>query len=239
MIDFHSHFLPAIDDGSDSIPTSLAMLRESYRQGVELIFATPHFYADEDDPVSFLERRNDAHARLCEAMEKDGGDFPQIMLGAEILYFPGISVADEIVELGMGSTPFLLVEPPMMPWRSSMLDEIEALGENYERIPVIAHIDRYMRLLRDYTLFDRLADRHVLIQVNASSFLMRDLAPMALDYLRMGRIQFIGSDCHNMDDRAPNMGYAEQVIRKKGAGGYFDEINDRLYNFLDEIESGQ
>jgi len=239
MIDFHSHFLPAIDDGSDSIETSLAMLRESQRQGVELMFATPHFYADMDDPESFLQRRNEAHALLREAMEADGGDFPEIRLGAEILYFPGISVADEIVELGMDKTPFLLIEPPMIPWRSSMLDEIEFLGENYDRIPVIAHVDRYMRLLRDNTLFDRLIDRHVLIQVNANFFLNREQAPLALEYLREGRIQFVGSDCHNMEDRAPNLGYAEQVIRMNGAGGYFDEIHDRLYNLLDEIESKQ
>ena len=237
MIDFHSHFLPAIDDGSDSVETSLEMLRESRRQGVELMFATPHFYADEDDPQSFLQRRNEAYTLLCEAMKADGGDFPQIMLGAEILYFPGISVADEIVELGMGATPFLLIEPPMIPWRDSMLDEIEFLGENYRRIPVIAHVDRYMRLLRDNTLFDRLAGRHALIQVNASVFLYRDrLASMALEYLQQGRIQFIGSDCHNMDERAPNMGDAEQIIRSNGLGGYLDEIHGRLYNLLDEIE---
>lgn len=237
MIDFHSHILPAIDDGSDSVETSLAMLRESWDQGVALMFATPHFYADEDDPASFLRRRNAAHARLCEAMEADGGVFPQIMLGAEILYFPGISVADEIVELGMGKTPFLLIEPPMMPWRDSMLDEIELLGENFDRIPVIAHVDRYMHMLRDHSLFDRLAGRHVLIQVNASFFLNRDLAPMAMEFLRQRRIQFIGSDCHNMDDRVPNMGPADQFIRRKGAGGFLDEMHARLYNLLDEIEN--
>ena len=238
MIDFHSHFLTAIDDGSDSVKTSLAMLRESWEQGVSLMFATPHFYADVEDPESFLRRRNDAHALLCEAMAADGGVFPQIMQGAEILYFPGISVADEIVELAMGSTPFLLVEPPMMPWHDSMLDEIELLGENYDVIPVIAHVDRYIRLLRDATLFDRLADRHVLAQVNASFFLNRDLAPLALEMLQEERIQFIGSDCHNMDDRAPNMGPAEQVIRRNGLGAYLDEIDDRLFNLLDEIENG-
>ena len=64
MIDFHSHFLPQIDDGSDSIETSLAMLRESWEQGVDLIFATPHFYADEVDPEYFLRRRNHAYERL-------------------------------------------------------------------------------------------------------------------------------------------------------------------------------
>lgn len=239
MIDFHSHFLPGVDDGSDSVQTSLEMLRESWRQGVRLMFATPHFYADEDDPQSFLERREQAYRLLCRGMELDGGEFPEIMLGAEILYFPGISVADEMAQLSMGDTPFLLIEPPMMPWRNSMLDEIEQLGENLQRIPVIAHVDRYMRMLRDDTLFDRLEGRRMLAQVNASFFLYRDSIPRALYYLRQERIQFVGSDCHNMDEREPNMGPAEEVIRMNGASGYFDAIQDRLYELLDEVENGQ
>ena len=231
MIDFHSHFLPGVDDGSDSVQTSLEMLRESWRQGVRLMFATPHFYADEDDPQSFLERREQAYRLLCRGMELDGGEFPEIMLGAEILYFPGISVADEMAQLSMGDTPFLLIEPPMIPWGNSMLDEIELTGENLHCIPVIAHVDRYMRMLRDASLFDRLRDRRILIQVNAS-FFVHD-SERALDLLRQNRIHFIGSDCHNMDERAPNMGSAEEIIRLDGATEYFRTINQRIFSLLE------
>ena len=237
MIAFHSHFLPAIDDGSDCVETSLEMLRESYRQGIDLIFATPHFYADEVDPEFFLKRRNRAYALLREAMEEDGGDFPEIRLGAEILFFPGMSVADELVELSMDNTPFLLIEPPMMPWRDSMLDEIELTGQNLHRIPVIAHVDRYMRYLRDSTLFERLEDRRVLIQVNADFFLHSSSVMRALDYLRARKIQFIGSDCHNLTNRAPNIGYAAEVIRNDGAEEYLQAINDRIYSFLSRLAS--
>lgn len=232
MIDFHSHILPGIDDGSDCVETSLAMLRECSRQGVDLMFATPHFYADEDDPETFLQNRSEACAMLREAMEEDGGTFPEIQLGAEIYFFPGMSVADELVELSMGSTPFLLIEPPMIPWRESMLDEIELTGENLHRIPVIAHVDRYMRMLRDPTLFDRLRHRRVLIQVNANYFIRSDSAQEALHYLRDRRIHFIGSDCHNMEERAPNMGMAAEVIRLDGAGPLLDALNDRIYSLL-------
>lgn len=235
MVDFHSHFLPGIDDGSDSVETSLAMLRESYRQGVDVMFATPHFYADEDDPESFLYNRNNAWALLQEAMAEDGGAFPEVYLGAEIYFFPGMSVAEELAELSMGPTPFMIIEPPMMPWRESILDEIEQTGENLRRIPVVAHLDRYMRMLDDYTLFDRLRNRRMLIQVNASFFTHDDTAELALRYLREKRIQFIGSDCHNMDERAPNMGMAADVIRYDGATAYLDELNDRLCSLLRRV----
>lgn len=230
MIDFHSHFLPEVDDGSDSVETSLAILHESWRQGVRLMFATPHFYADEDDPESFLDRRSHAYSRLREAIEaRPDPEIPDILLGAEILFFPGMSVADELRALSMGSTPFLLIEPPMMPWSNSMLDEIELTGENLHRIPVIAHVDRYMRMLRDNSLFDRLRERRVLVQVNAS-FFIHD-SERALQYLRQNRIHFIGSDCHNMDERAPNMEAAYDIIKLDNADEYFQRINDRIAKF--------
>ena len=48
MIDIHSHVLPGIDDGSKSVDMSLAMLKESYKQGVDTVVATPHFYIKEN-----------------------------------------------------------------------------------------------------------------------------------------------------------------------------------------------
>ena len=231
MIDFHSHILPGMDDGADCVETSLAMLRESRRQGVDLICSTSHFYADEEDPKSFRARRSEAYSRLLAAMENPS-EYPKILLGAEVLYFPGISVAEEVRELCLENSPFLLVEPPMMPWSETMLDEVELCGETLRCVPVIAHIDRYMRMLRDHRLFERVKNRKLLIQVNASFFLYRDTAELAVRYLREKRFHFIGSDCHDMDRRDPNMGDAADTIRDAGAGRYFVELNDLVYQIL-------
>lgn len=236
MIDFHSHFLPAIDDGSDSLDTSLSMLRESREQGVDLIFATPHFYADMDDPESFLARRNQAFSQLKQAMGADSGDFPQILLGAEILYFPGMSVAEELYEMRMGQSPLLLIEPPMLPWSDTMLDEIEQTGKNLRCIPVIAHVDRYARMLRDDTVFDKALDRHFLVQVNANFFIRDDSSSLALQYLSEKRIHFIGSDCHDMDRRAPNMGPASVMIAEAGLEEQHAILDSRLRIFLSEYK---
>lgn len=231
MVDFHSHFLPGIDDGAEDIPTGADMLRESWDQGVRLMCATPHFYADEDDPETFLARRDDAYRRLMDALDGEP-DIPDILLGAEVLYFPGISVADEVRGLMLGDTPFLLIEPPMMPWSEAMLDEIEQCGHTLGCVPVIAHIDRYMRLLRAPDLIDRVSGRRVLIQVNASFFLHRDTAERALDLFSAERIHFIGSDCHDLDLRAPNLGDAEERIRDAGLGELSDAFHEHITNIL-------
>lgn len=46
VIDFHSHILPGIDDGSRNVETSIGMLRMCKEHGVDTMIATPHFYAD-------------------------------------------------------------------------------------------------------------------------------------------------------------------------------------------------
>ena len=231
MVDFHSHILPGIDDGSDSVETSLAMLRESWLQGVDILCATPHFYADEEDPDSFLDRRAEAWDVLRDALG-DSREVPDIRLGAEVLYFPGISVAEDVSRLRLEGTPFLLVEPPMAPWTDAMLEEIEECGHTLRCIPVIAHIDRYMRMLGDRTLLDRTAGRRLLVQVNASFFLRRQSRDFAVACLRRGRIHFLGSDCHDLRDRPPNLGDAVDVIFEASAEDDLLMLNERAISAL-------
>ena len=226
MIDFHSHVLPGVDDGAENADEALAMLRESRRQGVEIVCATPHFYADEEDPRSFLQRRSKAWGDLRRAMEPDG-IWPELRLGAEVLYFPGMSVSEELRSLCLEGTPLLLIEPPMAPWTETMLEEIEECGANLRCVPVIAHVDRYMRMLEDDTLLDRALRRRVLVQFNASAFLRGGFREKALARLRAGQIHFLGSDCHDMSQRRPNLGDAAEAIREEGLEKLRQRLNDR------------
>ena len=67
MIDWHSHVLPNMDDGSQSVDVSRSMLRALKEQGIETIIATPHFDADSESIDSFLERRSATSQLLREA----------------------------------------------------------------------------------------------------------------------------------------------------------------------------
>lgn len=235
MIDFHTHILPGMDDGAEDPAESLAMLQACTAQGVDVVFATSHFYADEEDPDSFLSRRN-ASFRLLrkayEACKADVGPIPTILPGAEILYFPGMADCEELKPLALGDTGMLLVEPPVAPFTSSMLDEIEAVETNLGLVPVIAHVDRYCRLLNDFTLFEKLTERRVLIQVNASFFLHRATGSFACEMLKQGMFQFLGSDCHNLTTRAPNLGPAAAQIREKNLSKELAKLNEVAYNVL-------
>ena len=232
MIDYHCHILPKMDDGPDELSESLAMLRQSYQQGVEAMVSTSHFYADEDYPAQFVERRNTAFLRLREAMLRDTEAYPLIVLGAEVLYFPGISQAQDIEKLVIGSGRTILVEPPMAPWSDTMLDEIVELGENLHSRPVIAHVDRYMRMLKDKRLIDRVLERNLLVQVNASWFLDPGTVKSAVRSLKQGKIHLIGSDCHNLLSRSPNLGQARQQAKAYCAAAEFEELRRNAVRLL-------
>ena len=74
LTEYHCHILPGIDDGSDSVETSLQMVEMMHAQGVERICATPHFYAHREQSVAgFLKKRQDAYEKIQgQTLEKVG-----------------------------------------------------------------------------------------------------------------------------------------------------------------------
>lgn len=211
MIDFHSHVLPGMDDGSESVAQSLQMLRLSARQGVTCVVATPHFYAHRDTPERFLARRARSEAQLRAAMEGCEG-LPALLVGAEVHYFPGISQAEAVRNLTIGEKSCMLLEMPEEAWSASMYRELEQLHSRQGILPLIAHVDRYMGLLHNRDLPKRLAQLPVAVQANGSFFLRRSTRGRAMKLLRQGYIHLLGSDCHNLTTRKPNLGEAAALI---------------------------
>jgi len=213
MIDFHSHILPGMDDGSESLQESIAMLQLEAEQGIGHVIATPHFYAWHETPEAFLEKRQKAEAGLLAAMKNLEG-LPQVTVGAEVCFFPGISEADALPALTVFGKRFVLIEMPPAPWTDFMYRELEAIWRRRGIIPIIAHIDRYIAPFRTHKIPERLAQMPVLVQANAAFFLNKRTRRMALRLLRRNQIQLLGSDCHDLTSRPPNLGEAVEVLEK-------------------------
>ena len=214
IVDFHSHILPGIDNGSTSVEESIGMLRMEAEQGIKHVIATPHFYARHDTPAKFLQKRNEAEAKLREEMAKHEG-LPRLSVGAEIYFFPGIADSDALWELTIDKKECIILEMPQSFWTESMYKEIEGISVKQGITPILAHIDRYIRPFRTYGIMDRLADLPVLVQANASFFLRPRTKRTALRLLREDRIHLLGSDCHNLSSRLPNMGQALEMIEQR------------------------
>ena len=214
ITDFHSHILPGIDDGSQSIEESVEMLRITAAQGIRRVVATPHFYPQQDDLNRFLKKRDAAERMLRGKIENDDG-VPEISIGAEVYYFPGISESEALSQLTIEKKRYILLEMPQSPWKDHIYREVENIFLKQGIVPIIAHIDRYISLFRTFGIPERLAELPVLVQANASFFLEKPTANMAMRMLKKGQIHLLGSDCHNLKYRPPKLGFAMQAIRNR------------------------
>lgn len=211
MIDVHAHILPHMDDGSRSTSESLAMLEESTKQGINLVAATPHFYAQENSPEEFLKRRGRSAARL---QERWCPGLPELRLGAEVFWFEGMSRWEGLESLCIEDTELLLLEMPFAPWTERQLREVRAVAGRPGITVLLAHIERYLRW-QTAEAWDVLVGWGVKCQCNAEFFLHWRTRRRALQMLRGGKIHFLGSDCHNMDSRPPRLGEVLPQLRKE------------------------
>ncbi len=220
MIDWHSHVLPGLDDGSRDLAESLELICRLKDQGIRTIAATPHFYADREPVSRFLERRTEAADLLKAALP---GESPKLLLGAEVRYYPGIGHMEEMSRLCLEGTDLLLLEMPFETWTEYTLREVVALAGR--RCLILAHVERYLNMQRPQT-WDRLLERGILMQANASFFLGLGSRHRAVQMLRNGQLHLLGSDAHNLTHRPPYIGKAADVIRKKLGEGFLDQFNE-------------
>lgn len=210
MIDIHTHILPGMDDGSVSLEESLAMAKESARQGVRLLAATPHFYATQEDPNSFLRRREKSLALLESAWQDS---FPTLLVGAEVRYFDGISRVEKIAHLTLDHTRILLLEMPFTSWSRRMVEEVVELQRSRGLQVLLAHVERYMKD-QDGQVWETFRQNGVWMQCNANFFLRWQTKRKAQALFKKGEIQMLGSDTHNMTSRPPNLALAREVLVK-------------------------
>ncbi len=224
IVDFHSHILPGIDDGSASLEESIAMLRMEAEQGIRHVVATPHFYAQHDSIEDFLRRRAEAEKLLRQEMEKHA-DLPQVTVGAEVYFFRGIGHSDVLRKLTVGESDFTLIEMPVATWTDSMYEELSYIYHDQGITPIMAHVDRYFTRFRTFGIPEKLEQLPVLVQANAS-FFCGSGAGRAMRMLQKEQIHLLGSDCHNMRSRQPNLGKAIERIRKHCGNEVLENIAD-------------
>ena len=93
MIDFHTHILPEMDDGSRSLEETKKLLQMEYAQGIRHIVATSHFYAQEEFPEKFLKRRDRRIQQVKDMLEgEEWGSQMHLYSGAEVLYLSLIHI---------------------------------------------------------------------------------------------------------------------------------------------------
>ena len=230
MTDWHSHILPNIDDGSQSVEESIQLLKMLKQQGVDTVIATPHFHVNNISVDEFKENCQMALNRLESSIPND---FPKIILGAEVKYYPGISRLENLNKLCVEGTNILLLEMPFDKWTKYTVNEITELASTSKVTLVLAHIERYFSFVSSDTLTS-LLQNGVLFQANASFFDRFSNRSKAIKMLKSGIISFIGSDLHNIKHRPPILYRAYNVICKKLGQDYLANLNEYEKYVLNE-----
>ncbi|GAA0434899.1 tyrosine protein phosphatase [Lentibacillus halophilus] len=201
MIDIHSHILPGIDDGADTLTDSLAMAREAVRQGITAIIATPHHrngyhHNAGPDIIRYTDDVNDA-------IRHEG--IPLTVLPGQETRING----DMLTELAGGDvatlngTKYVFVEFPsnhVPRYAERMLFDIQLAGY----IPVIVHPERNTAINEDPSILYDLVDKGALTQLTAASIagtFGKKLQTFAHDLVEANLTHFIASDAHNTTTR--------------------------------------
>lgn len=198
MVDIHCHILPGLDDGSDSIETSLKMAEMAIEDGVTHVVATPHANSEYDFvPELIRERRDEIQVRLGERLTiATGCDFHLSFENLE-----GVRSDPRRFSLNQGD--YLLVEFADFAIPASLdqtLHELQLLGLR----PIITHPERNP-LIR--TQWDRLwgwLRQGCYVQVTAQSItggFGRRAQQAAESLLDARAVHFVASDAHNVTTR--------------------------------------
>ena len=195
--DMHSHLIPGIDDGAQTMEDSIALIKEFQVMGFQSIVTTPHIKSDyfPNDPAIITNGLNE----LRQALAQNGIQFP-VHAAAE--YY----VDERFVEM-LEAAPLLtihnnevLIEFSFMfePMRlSDILFKIQTKGYK----PVIAHPERYNYYHQKLQVFNEFKDRGCLLQLNALSltgYYGRGVKETAERLLHDGLYDYCGSDMHHL-----------------------------------------
>ena len=169
MIDIHTHILPGIDDGPQTIEESIEILRKAADEGVKALVATPHVL----DALSAKDwqRVRDTFNCVKQAIVREKIDI-EIILGAELFISPDLPqmiMENEELTINSGNR-YVVIELPVQeipPYTEKTIFELLVLGI----VPIIAHPERCLDIQNDPKKLFNLVQKGALTQMNIGSLI--------------------------------------------------------------------
>ena len=195
--DLHSHLLPGIDDGVQSLEESIDVIQGFINLGFKKLITTPHIMHD------FY--KNDADIIMTKLTEvrnalKDASLEIELEAAAEYYldeyFLASINSDKKLLTFGEN---YVLFELSFMTKPLIIKEAIFSMQTKGYK-PVLAHAERYLYYHDNIKHLQELSDNGVLLQLNLLSLLgyySKPVKKMAGKLLQQNMISFIGSDCHN------------------------------------------
>ena len=225
FIDIHSHILPGVDDGSDSLEMSIRMLRRAADDGISGIILTPH-----NKPGHRHRHFSEMKSRVegLRKMMSEGSINIDLYMGSELYYRNGLleELANDLAGTMAGSRYVLVEFNPLEDYDYIRNGIYSLLTGGY--YPILAHVERYQNVCAKKYGIDDLIEMGCYIQVNAGS-LMRNAGAktrrLVKNILKQRQAHFIATDAHDLGKRAPYLSDCAHFISKK----YGEDYSEKLF----------
>ncbi len=204
MIDLHSHILPGIDDGPETLDKSIELAKEYEDAGFKQIVATPHWIPG----TAWMASANHVLQKVSAFNQelKQGHSAIHVYAGQEIAIDNNIAaLLDQKQVLSLAGGPYVLIESPFQRFPFRWQKIFFAILSGGYRI-LLAHPERCDQIINDPSMIDAVLDVGAYLQVNADSFLGRYGKPVEKTAFRLaaqGYIHCLATDSHDPVYRSP------------------------------------
>lgn len=220
MIDFHSHILPGIDDGSKSYEESKNLLLEAKDIGFSKIISTSHYAPD------CFETPEYKREQMINELNSEE-NIPEIILGSEIfLNYNIIDLLKEYKASTINKTNYILFELPLRDRFYNLKDILNRLKESDYKL-ILAHPERYSIVQKDINFLYELRDMGIKFQSNYGSILGVygfSAKSTMKKMLKNNLVDFLGSDVHREKTIYPNVPKAIDKISKIVSQDYLEDL---------------
>ncbi len=215
MIDFHSHILPSIDDGSNSIEETVKLIKEASKVGFTGIISTSHYIQGYYE-LNCHERKELLDIIQNKIIREDYLNI-QLYLGSEV-YFSAemLELIKEKKASTINNTRYILFELPMNTKPLFVKEMVYTLIQNGYK-PIIAHPERYSYVQDEINYVEELANIGALFQSNYGSVMGiygSNVKKTFKKLLKNNLISFLGSDVHRVGQIYPQIPHILKKLKR-------------------------
>lgn len=237
MIDFHSHIVFDVDDGSETIEDSIKILKRAKAGGVKKIILTPHYMIDYYEYSK--EQIKERIKILQEECKKQEIDIELYQANEIYITNHMVELLEENIASSINDTRYVLFELPMNNEPANLLEVIYSLLQD-GKVPIIAHPERYSYIQKDPNKLIELIENGVLFQTNYGSILGqygKEIQKTAKLLIENNFIHFLGSDVHKTGHIYEDIDEIEKQLSKIISQEKIEELmNDNAEKVLNDEE---
>lgn len=214
MVDFHTHILPNIDDGSKNVQETFSLIKEAENVGFDTIISTSHYIEQ------YYNTPNKDRKIWLDALSSK---FDEQNINMKLYLGSEIYITEKIIDLikeeeaaTINNTNYVLFELPMNAKPFYLNDVIFELLK-HDMKPILAHPERYSFVQKNPNDVYDLIQKGVLMQSNYGSFMGyygNSVKVTVKKLLKNNMIHFLGSDVHKPKTIYPKIPEVLEELKK-------------------------